>query len=191
MPWPGEKRAHDEDLAVEMFLGDRPCCADRTLAAESEEALQVGIGAHEVECGAAGLVDVFSHAIPVADQLHIGGIGFDISDRCVRPGVVKGHRQGANENRIFAFAAERLGEAFAVSLAEALGGGELEVIVGVLLLGRFVRDDLDASRAGALEHGLQNFCVVGHHADHVDLLGDQVLYGAHLQGGGRRLSGQS
>src|ERR1700760_4778189 len=49
----GRERAHDEDFAVEMFLGDCPGRADRTLAAESEEALQVRIGAHEVESGAA------------------------------------------------------------------------------------------------------------------------------------------
>jgi len=44
-----------------------------------------------------------------------------------------------------------------------------------------VRDDLDAGRAGALQHRFEHLRVVRHDADHVDALRDQILDRAHLQ----------
>ena len=67
-------------------------------------------------------------------------------------------------------------------LAEALGRGELEVPILVLDAGAFVRDDLDAGLERLFEYGLQRLLVVRDHANHVDLLGDQIFDRTHLQG---------
>ena len=74
-------------------------------------------------------------------------------------------------------------------LAEGLVLDQLDVPVGVLLPGQFVHHHLDAGVLGALEHRLERLAVVRNDADHVDLLGDQILDRAHLLGGivGRRV----
>src|ERR1700678_1064586 len=72
----GRERTHDEYLAFEVLLRDRSRGADRTLAAEREKTLEIRIGAHEIERGAARLVDVLRHPVAIADKLHIGRIGF-------------------------------------------------------------------------------------------------------------------
>ena len=58
----------------------------------------------------------------------------------------------------------------------------LKVPVRILLVGRFMGDDLDPGIAGLLQHRLEHVGVVGDHADHIDALGDEILDGAHLQG---------
>ena len=88
--------------------------------------------------------------------------------------------QSADIDDILAFAADRLRERFQVGLAELLVLDQLDVPVGILLAGRLVHDDLDAGVLRALEDRLERRAVVGDDADHVDLLGDQILDRAHL-----------
>ena len=90
--------------------------------------------------------------------------------------------QAADEDDVLALAADRLGEGFEVRLAERLVLDQLDVPVGILLAGRLVHDHLDAGVLGALQHRLERLAVVRDDADHVDLLGDEVLDRAHLLG---------
>ena len=89
-------------------------------------------------------------------------------------------RQPADEDDILALAADRLGERLEVRLAEGLVLDQLDVPVGVLLAGRLVHHHLDAGVLRALQHRLERLAVVRDDADHVDLLGDEVLDRAHL-----------
>ena len=90
------------------------------------------------------------------------------------------HRQPADEDHVLALAADRLGEGFEVRLAEGLVLDQLDVPVGVLLAGQLVHHHLDAGVLRPLQHRLERLAVVGDDADDVDLLGDEILDGAHL-----------
>lgn len=75
-------------------------------------------------------------------------------------------------------------------MVNAVRGGvhQFEIPVGVGLSGRFVGNDLDARITRPLQHRLQHFRVVRHHADDVCFLRDKILNRTDLQGriGGSR-----
>ena len=180
-PCPGENGPTTNTLPTTTLLLDRAAGADRALAAEREEALQVRMRRDQVERGLAAVVDVFSDAVAVADRLHVRILGLQVGDRRVGPGVVERNRKRADVDRIFPLAAHRLRQQLRVRLAETFGRGELEVPVLVLDARAFVRDDLDAGLARLFEHGLESLFVVRDDADDVDFLGDQIFDRAHLQ----------
>ena len=93
---------------------------------------------------------------------------------------MKRDRQTADEHDILALAADRFRERFEMSLAERLVLDQLNVPVRVLLAGRLIHHYLDAGILGALQDRLQRLAVVRHHADHIDLLRDEILDRAHL-----------
>jgi hypothetical protein len=68
----GRERPDDEDLAAQAALVDGTARADRPLAAEGEEALEVRVRPHEVEGGAAAVVDALGDAEAVGHELHAG-----------------------------------------------------------------------------------------------------------------------
>ncbi len=180
-PCPGENGPDHEHLADVALLFDRAAGADRALAAECEEALQVRMRRDQVERGLAAVVDVFSDAVSVADRLHVRVFDLQVGDRRVGPSVVQRNRKRADEDPIFPLAAHRLREQLRMRLAEAFGRGEFEVPILVLDARALVRDDLDACLARLVEHGLERLFVVRNDADHVDLLGDEIFDRAHLQ----------
>ena len=75
---------------------------------------------------------------------------------------------------------DRLGEGFEVRLAEGLVLDQLDVPVSVLLAGRLVHHHLDAGVLRPLQHRFEGLAVVRDDADDVNLLGDEILDGAHL-----------
>ena len=167
--------------------------ADRTVGAEDQEALEVGVGLHLVDRGLVAVVDAVGDAEAIADLLHLRVFLLLQRDGVVGPEVVQRDRQAADEDDVLALAADRLGEGFEMRLAEGLVLDQLDVPVGVLLAGRLVHHHLDAGVLGALQHRLERLAVVRNDADHVDLLGDQILDRAHLLGGivGRRVDDRS
>ncbi len=173
--------AEDGDLADLPGLFERAADADRALAAEGEEALEVRIGGDQVEGGLAAVVDALGDAVTVADRRHVGILLLEIGDRGVGPCIVKGHGQRADIDGVLALAAHRLGQHLGMGFAEALGRGHLEVPVDVLLGRQLVGHHLDARGTRLLEHRLDGVGVVRHHADDVDALGDQVLDCANLE----------
>ena len=146
------------------------------------------MGAHQIEGGRPRVVHALRDPEAVRDLDHAGMVLGEPGDGRVRPRVVEGHGERADVDRVLAFAAHLVGEHLRVRLAESGRGGELEVPVDVLLIGRLVGDHEDALLAGAGEHRLQHLGIVRHDADRVDALGDEVLDGAHLEGrvGARR-----
>src|SRR5262245_4592807 len=65
-------------------------------------------------------------------------------------------------------------------LAKRLVLDQLDVPVGILLTRRLVHDHLYTGVLGTLQDRLERLTVVRHHADYVDLLGDEILNGAYL-----------
>ncbi len=153
---------------------------DRAVGAEDQEALEVRVGLHLVDRGLVAVVDAVRDAEPVADLLHLGILLLLQRHRVVGPEIVQRHRQPADEDDVLALAADRLGEGLEVRLAEGLVLDQLDVPVGVLLAGRLVHHHLDAGVLRPLQHRLERLAVVRDHADDVDLLGDEILDGAHL-----------
>ena len=72
LPWPGENEPTSDDLVAEMLLLDGAAGADRALAAEGQEAAEIGIGRKHVERRLAAVVDAFGNAVAVADHLMSG-----------------------------------------------------------------------------------------------------------------------
>ena len=179
-PLARRERPDHGDARLLAALLDGARGADRPLAAEGQDALQVRVGAHLVQCGLVAVVHALGDAEAVGDQLHVRVLLLLQRDRGVGPLVVQRHGERADIDDVLALAAHRLGERFHVGLAEALDAGQLDVPVVVLLVRALVGQHLDAGFLGALEHRLERHRVVRHHGDHVDLAGDQVLDRAHL-----------
>ena len=135
---------------------------------------------HLVDRCLVAVVDAVGDAKAVADLLHLRVFLLLQRDRIIGPEVVERDGQAANVDDILAFAADRVGEGLKMRLAEGLVLDELNIPISVLLLGRLVHDDFDAGGLSPTEHRLKRFAVIGYHADHVDLLCDQILDGSDL-----------
>ena len=105
-----------------------------------------------------------------------------VGDRRVGPDVVQRRRQRADIDDVFALLAHLLGELLHLHLAELHRIDQLDVPGAAFLLRPLMGDDRDAGLLGALQHRLGDLHVERHEADHVDLLGDQVLEQLHLLG---------
>ena len=71
LPWPGENEPTSDNLVAKLLLFESPAGADRTLAAEGQEAAEIGIGRQHVERRLAAVVGTFGNAVAVADHLHV------------------------------------------------------------------------------------------------------------------------
>src|SRR5262245_34819782 len=66
--------------------------------------------------------------------------------------------------------------------AKSLVLDQLDVPIGILLTRRLIHDHPYTGVLGTLQDRLERLTVVRHHADYVDLLGDEILDGAYLLG---------
>ena len=157
------------------MLTHRIAGADRSVRAKAENAAQVRIGLDHVKRRALAGVDLVGAGETVGDELHFRKILLLIGNRGVGPFVVKRRRQRPDIDHIVAFAADVLGEALHLHLTESNGVDQFHIPVAAFLFRTLMRDDLDSGRLGALEHRLADLHVKRHQADHVDLLGNQIL----------------
>src|SRR2546423_13214636 len=142
------------DLLAKALLTHRIAGADRSIRAEAENAAQVRIGLDHVKCRALAGVDLVGAGETVGDKLHFWEILLLISNRGICPFVVKRRCQGSDIDHIIAFATHVLGETLHLHLTEANGIDQFYIPVTAFLFGALMRDDLDASSLGTLEHRL-------------------------------------
>src|SRR5437868_7528760 len=181
----------DRDLPDEPFLANGLRGTRRPLAAEAQECLYVGVAGDDVERRLPGQVLVLGSREARSCRLQLGVLLLGQLDGRVGPDVVRRDGQRADEDGVLARGAPHgLHHGLHGRLAEGLVVDHLDVVVGVLLVGRLVRDRDDLLRPGAREHGLDRFGVVGNHQDGVVALVDGVLDEPDLLGfvgGGRGL----
>src|SRR5436309_1397878 len=82
------KGADESNFLGLVLFFERAGRADRTLAAESQDALEVRNGAHLIERRLVAVVHAFCDAEAICGELHVGIIRLLIGDRVVGPFVV-------------------------------------------------------------------------------------------------------
>ena len=149
---PGREAADEYDRFLLAAFFKRARRTNRTLRSEGQDAFEIRIGPDLVLRGLEAFIDAFGNAETVAEHLHLRIFLFLIGDRRVGPGIVQWHGEGSDIDDVFAFLAHILGEQIHMRVAVAFGRGELEIPVHFLLVGTFMRQDLDAGGTGATEH---------------------------------------
>src|SRR3954470_12599120 len=172
--------ADNGDLLAKTLLTHSISSPDWSIRTEAENTTQVGIGLDHVERRALAGVDLVGPWEAVSAELHFRKILLLVGNRGIGPFVVKRRRKSPDIDYIITFAAHVLGETFHLHLAEANGVDQFHIPVTAFLFRTLMRNDLDSGGLGTLQHGLADFYIKRHQADHVDLLGNQILKELYL-----------